>query len=545
MVCSRWVGPTERSLRTPTYIMRELALSTRLAVLLVTAVSAACSGGAPSGGTAEDAVTTAVLKDKAELFGRDMLYVRIRGWDGRKMDPGALRDETTTPGAEILVFTANPRSDKHCPDGEGELVYRTKAFSLRTSGNLTNGTPKSSYKVSLGDKDDKLFGMKKLNLKSMWNDVSQMREALAWGMFREAGVPAPRHTYAKLCINDRYYGLYSLIEQVDKAMLKDHFGKNNDGNLYKGYWTEERVDIGPATLAYRKVGGDDSGKAYFKPGSKIDERTYRLSTNEDKDDPPELQTYDDLATFVRVHSGVPLPGSDRGKFNTPEYEASLEGIFNVKGFLRWAAVNTLLGAWDNYYATPANYYVYNSGKKAGPKDFMAAPYFTWIPWDYDNTFGVDFFGQSWHRVGILDFVDYKGRSNMDDLPLLRHVFANDDYVRYYLDAVEWANDTLFTEQAVMAKVAKLRPRVEKAAFLEGEFSNPAHTGRQFNNDEVFANGFEHHELRRGQQFILGIKHYVIMRHADVAAQIRTIRADRRMPKGSSGASFPAKAEDLP
>ena len=37
-------------------------------------------------------------------------------------------------------------------------------------------------------------------------------------------------------------------------------------------------------------------------------------------------------------------------------------------------LNSLLGAWDNYYATPANYYLYNSGSKAHPERLMAEPY---------------------------------------------------------------------------------------------------------------------------------------------------------------------------
>ena len=44
----------------------------------------------------------------------------------------------------------------------------------------------------------------------MYNDPSQMREALAWGLFRSVGIPAARHTYAKLAFDDTYYGLFSL-----------------------------------------------------------------------------------------------------------------------------------------------------------------------------------------------------------------------------------------------------------------------------------------------------------------------------------------------
>ena len=65
-----------------------------------------------------------------------------------------------------------------------------------------------------------------INLKAMYNDPSQMREALAWRLFGIAGIPAPRHTYAKLAFANTYRGLFSVIEHVDKKFLRDHFGKN-------------------------------------------------------------------------------------------------------------------------------------------------------------------------------------------------------------------------------------------------------------------------------------------------------------------------------
>ena len=100
-----------------------------------------------------------------------------------------------------------------------------------------------------------------VNLKSMYNDPSQMREALAWRLFRRAGVPAARHTYAKLAFDATYYGLFSVIEQVDKRFLKDHFGDNDRGNLYKAYCG----DVGCATLEHRAgPDGNDSGRQYFK-----------------------------------------------------------------------------------------------------------------------------------------------------------------------------------------------------------------------------------------------------------------------------------------
>ncbi len=78
--------------------------------------------------------------------------------------------------------------------------------------------------------------MNRINLKAMYNDPSQMREALAWRLFGEADIPAPRHTYAKLAFDTTYRGLFSVIEQVDKRFLKDRFGENHRGNLYQTGW---------------------------------------------------------------------------------------------------------------------------------------------------------------------------------------------------------------------------------------------------------------------------------------------------------------------
>lgn len=530
-------------------VHRHLALVS-VALCLAT-VLPGCAASDPTPVVAEENITSDVLRSKEEFFAQDMLFVRIVGWAG---DPDALpsqRDDARLGDAEIRIYRTQAAHAEHCPS-DGTLLYRSRAFSLRTSGNLTNGTPKSSYKISLDDKDDRLFGMKALNLKSMWNDVSQMREALAWQMFREAGVVAPRHTYARVCVDGqkngqaltKYLGLYSVIEQIDKAMIRDHFGKKNeDGNLYKQYWAD--ADVGPATLGYRKAGTDDSG-AQYKKKTNIDERTYQLKTNDGERDPAERKTYDDLALLVRTIHGVGLPGEGDGKFESAAFAESLSQVFNVKQFLRWTALNALLGAWDNYWATPANYYLYNSGKKDAGSGFMAQPYFTWLPWDYDNTFGQDFTNAGWVTASISEFSGYDGRtSNMSNLPLLRNVLRNKAFMAYYLDAIEDLNTRVFTADQVTRAVAKLRPRVERSAFLEGEFANPAHTGRQFTNDEVQRHGFDHHELRRGSQFIWGIEHFVRVRHDNVAAQVEKLRRDRGLERGASGATFPASTEPLP
>ena len=275
-----------------------------------------------------------------------------------------------------------------------------------------------------------------VNLKSMYNDPSQMREALAWRLFRHAGVPAAQHTYAKLAFDATYYGLFSVIEQVDKRFLKDHFGDNDRGNLYKAYCG----DVGCATLQHRTgPDGDDSGRQYYRAAD--DDRTYRLKTNEDDRD---ASTYDDLAQFIRTINGTGLGGGE-GRFDTDAFRESVDGIMNAPAFLRWAAVNVLLGSWDNYYATPSNYYLYNSGRLGAEEDFMGSPYFTFIPWDYDNCLGIDYFGTKWQYTDILDWASntkhYWREHATSRIPLVQNLLHNRDYRQYYLDFLEFLLDT--------------------------------------------------------------------------------------------------------
>ena len=168
--------------------------------------------------------------------------------------------------ARLDVWKTDPADDRHIPAAGGNgVLFSTTDFSLINSGNRTLRAPKRSWRITLdpAGHDNRLAGMTRINLKAMYNDPSQMREALAWGLFGKADVPAPRHTYAKLAFDTTYRGLFSVIEQVDKRFLKDHFGGNHHGNLYK---TGCR-DIGCATLAYRTgPDGDDSGRQYFIPG---------------------------------------------------------------------------------------------------------------------------------------------------------------------------------------------------------------------------------------------------------------------------------------
>ncbi len=381
--------------------------------------------------------TTQTARAKDEFFAADMYMFHVTGFP---QQPAVLTSKAEAPsGAQLNVWRTDPASNRHIPaPGAEGIAISAQNFSVVNSGNRTLHAPKRSWKITLDHGARHFAGMTCINLKSMYNDPSQMREALAWRLFRRAGVPAARHTYAKLAFDATYYGLFSVIEQVDKRFLKDHFGDNHGGNLYKAYCG----DVGCATLEHRAgPDGDDSGRQYYRADG--DRRTYRLKTNQDDRD---ASSYDDLAQFIRTINGTGC-GHGEGRFDTDAFRESVDGIMNARAFLRWAAVNLLLGSWDNYYATPSNYYLYNSGRLGADDDFMGSPYFTFIPWDYDNCLGIDYFGTKWQYTDILDWPGntrrYWREHGTSRIPLVQNLLRNRGYRQYYLDYLEHLLDTEF------------------------------------------------------------------------------------------------------
>ncbi|MBK8564951.1 MAG: CotH kinase family protein [Saprospiraceae bacterium] len=90
-------------------------------------------------------------------------------------------------------------------------------------------------KMNWLDADAKFYGLKKIQLHSMNQDDSQMRERLAFWLFRAMGVPAPRSVHARVVINGQYVGLFALTEEVDGRFARQNF-EDGTGNVYKEIW---------------------------------------------------------------------------------------------------------------------------------------------------------------------------------------------------------------------------------------------------------------------------------------------------------------------
>jgi hypothetical protein len=126
-------------------------------------------------------------------------------------------------------------------DFDGQLLGNV---SVRYKGNGTFLQARSSLKRSLkvdlnkGFPGRKLRGVSKLNFHCNVTDASWMNEVLSYRLFRDAEVPASRTAYTRVYLTvpgkyeNKFLGLYSLVENVDNDFAKHWFGTKK-GAIFK------------------------------------------------------------------------------------------------------------------------------------------------------------------------------------------------------------------------------------------------------------------------------------------------------------------------
>ena len=141
------------------------------------------------------------MTPQPELFRQPMYMVRVTGWPEDRLTPEKPVD--APPDARLAVWATDPADGRQVtPPGRPGCSSRPTGsrWSTAATGPCTRRSGPGRWTLDPAATTTGV-GMAGLNLKSMYNDPSQMREALAWRLFRLAGVPAARHTYAKLAIN--------------------------------------------------------------------------------------------------------------------------------------------------------------------------------------------------------------------------------------------------------------------------------------------------------------------------------------------------------
>jgi len=281
------------------------------------------------------------------------------------------------------------------------------SVGFRLRGNTSRNAMKKSFKLSFNTflPGRQFYGVDKINLNGENNDPSIIRSKLCWDFFQRAGMKASRAAHAAVYINDIYYGLYISVEHIDDEFIQSRFN-DDSGNLWKCLY--------PADLSYRGSEGSDY-YPYFDPT-----RPYELKTNVDQYD------YSQLARLIDIIN------------NTPDelFADSLEQILVVPEVLKYLAMNVLVGGWDDYWFLMNNYYLYYE---------PAIDKFHLLPYDYDNTFGIDWFSMDWTTTDPYQFmtIEETQGSARGNRPLADRLMENDSYRNLYSHFLRYFRDNLF------------------------------------------------------------------------------------------------------
>ena len=284
---------------------------------------------------------------------------------------------------------------------------------LQLRGNTSRTAKKKSFQVSLNTyvPGRDWYGVEKLDLNGEHNDPTISRSKICWDLLRDIGVPAPRASHVELYINQEYFGLYANVEHIDEEFVQSRFG-NKDGNLYKCLW--------PADLTYL---GSDPNEYKLKSGSK---RVYELKTNEEADD------YSDLAHFIDILNNTSID----------DLPCELEGVFNVHSLIRSIAFDVMTGNWDGPFYNKNNFFLYHN---------TTTGLFEYIPYDLDNTFGIDWFGVDWSTRNI-----YSWGHSSQPRPLYWRILEVPQYKAEYSYYLNKMVDKIYKESVLFPRLDSLR-----------------------------------------------------------------------------------------
>jgi len=316
-------------------------------------------------------------------------------------------------GSGFVGYFPWVRSDVRIADGAGAL--QVKDAGLRYKGNLSFARSSAAaplfanfkLKFDVHGTKGTWDGEKTFNLHAGVVDTSKMRDAVAYAIFRAAGVPAPRTAYAELLVTvpgvyqDTSAGLFTLIEDVNNRLL-------------------ERV-LPPGNGLLMKPEGARGGVQLISESWASYIQTYRP----DRDATPHEQQR--VIEFGRL-----ISQTDVGLFRS-----RIESFLDVDEFLRFIAVNAFIVNTDSYLRGGHNFYLY-----LDPADDK----FRFLPWDQDLAMG--------RGGGVAVF---NGNSFNSALDILRPAGTDQPLIYWLLD-----------EPAVYARYTAILRELGTKAFSEPE-----------------------------------------------------------------------------
>ena len=260
--------------------------------------------------------------------------------------------------------------------------------------------------------DQRFHGFEELKFGNAYGDDSLVRDKVAADLFRAAGVPAARGAMVEIYVDAGegpvYWGVYTMSEDVCGELLDSWFD-DDDGNCYK-------ADGEGATLA------------------SFDAASFENKTNDDD-------------SAADVEALVDALGD--GSLSDEDWRAALEERFDVDAFLRYLAVNNLIGNWDSYGLMTHNYYLYGDPAQDGR--------LVWVPWDFNLSFAAS---------NVSDALSITMDEVEEDWPLIRTLMDDAVYAELYYSHLEELVEGELSVEAQEERFAQAHALVAESAAAE-------------------------------------------------------------------------------
>ncbi len=310
-----------------------------------------------------------------------------------------------------------------------DLEFEGRLFrdvGVRYKGNGTflesRNSLKRSLKIDIGKYGSgrSLGDVRMLTLQNNVTDGSLMNEVLAYRLYRDAGVPAPRTAYARVFVTvpgkleRKYFGLYSMTEAVDKQFAHRNFGTRR-GAIFKPVAPSLFSDLGADWAAYNQ--------------------TYD----------PKVAMYDEQKKAVMELSRFVTQAEDT------TFATHIGEFIDLPEFARFLAVMVYLSDLDGILGPGQNLYLHLHPK---------SQQFQFIPWDQDHSWGQFDRASQEQRDKLSIHHPWQGENFF-----LERMFKVEAFKKLYLARLDEFGKTIFRPDRIAQQVdqiaAAIRPAVQE------------------------------------------------------------------------------------
>ncbi|ORX87879.1 hypothetical protein BCR32DRAFT_289000 [Anaeromyces robustus] len=223
--------------------------------------------------------------------------------------------------------------------------------TLQLDGNYARSFSKPNFNIKLPTEYN---NRKNFHLHSSVNDKSHIKQKLVCDILNRVGLPSTQSTFVRLTINGNLYGLYTLMDTPEPSNIKRLYNtKKDDLKIIQCKYTGFTFTYGTANYC----------------------------VSDDSDDKSNIQEFNEFLAEV-------------DKAQTIE---DLEKIMNIDIFLKYIAIDWIIGSSDHLLINGNNVYFYKS--EINNKWDI-------IYYDFDNTFGQGIGDWVWTNGKNKDIKEY-------------------------------------------------------------------------------------------------------------------------------------------